>query len=63
MAGKTADDAYFAQQSPDKLALLEKLRAEVRKAVPGAEVQIKWGVPFYLKNGKMICCRSSSPIL
>lgn len=59
MAGTAPDDTYFAEQSPDKRALLEKLRSEVRKAVPGADVQIKWGVPFYLKDGKMICSIAS----
>ena len=50
------DDLYFAQQSPDKRALLEKLRALVVKGVPGATVSIKWGVPFYSgENGKSIC--------
>jgi len=55
MAGKAADDTYFAEQSPEKMALLEKLRREVRKALPGATVEIKWGVPVYMKDGKMIC--------
>jgi hypothetical protein len=61
MAGKSAspDDTYFARQSPDKRVLLEKLRAQVRTGVPGATVQIKWGVPFYLKDGKMICALAS----
>lgn len=50
------DDAYFAQQSPEKRVLLEKLRALVVKGVPGATVAIKWGVPFYTgRNGKSIC--------
>jgi hypothetical protein len=50
------DDGYFAQQSPDKRVLLEKLRALVVKGVPDASVSIKWGVPFYAgTNGKSIC--------
>ena len=54
------DDAYFAVQSPDKRALLEKLRALVKKGVPGASVSIKWGVPFYAAtNGKSICALAS----
>ena len=59
MAGKAVDDAYFAEQSPEKRAILEKLRAQVRKSVPGATVEIKWGVPFYVKNGKMVCSLAS----
>jgi hypothetical protein len=50
------DDGYFAQQSPDKRVLLEKLRALVVNGVPAATVSIKWGVPFYAgRNGKSIC--------
>ena len=54
------DRAYFAQQSPEKRALLEKLRALVMRVVPGATVSIKWGVPFYAAtNGKSICALAS----
>jgi hypothetical protein len=53
------DDRYFAEQSPDKRALLEKLRALVNKAVPDADVSIKWGVPFYQRNGKNVCALAS----
>lgn len=52
---KTADDAYFAEQPPEKRALLVKLRSIVRKAIPDAEVSIKWGVPFYASNGRQVC--------
>ena len=61
-AKKTAvgvDDRYFAEQSADKAALLEKLRALVIKGVPDAEVSIKWGVPFYQRNGKNVCALAS----
>jgi hypothetical protein len=57
-AKKTAggvDDRYFAEQPADKAALLEKLRALVNKGVPDADVLIKWGVPFYQRNGKNVC--------
>jgi hypothetical protein len=49
------DDRYFAEQSPEKRALLEKMRSVVRKALPDADVSIKWGVPFYQRNGKNVC--------
>ena len=52
---KAADDAYFAEQTPEKRAVLVKLRSIVRKAIPDAEVSIKWGVPFYATNGKQVC--------
>jgi hypothetical protein len=49
------DDRYFAEQPADRAALLQKLRALVNKAVPDADVSIKWGVPFYQLNGKNVC--------
>jgi hypothetical protein len=49
------DDRYFAEQPADKAALLEKLRALVKKEVPDADVTIKWGVPFYQRGGKNVC--------
>jgi hypothetical protein len=49
------DQRYFAEQAPDKRALLEKLRAIVLRTVPDAKVSIKWGVPFYERNGKTVC--------
>ena len=60
MAAKRKDlgapvDGYFKDQPPDKRALLEKLRALVEKGVPGADASIKWGVPFYQRNGKNVC--------
>ena len=57
--GTSPDDRYFADQSPEKRALLEKLRALVIKAVPDADVSIKWGVPFYQRNGKNVCALAS----
>src|SRR5688572_29706442 len=60
MAAKRKDlgapvDSYFRQQPPEKRALLEKLRALVAKGVPDADASIKWGVPFYQRNGKNVC--------
>jgi hypothetical protein len=60
MAAKRKDlgapvGAYFAQQPPEKRALLEKLRALVAKGVPDADASIKWGVPFYQRKGKNVC--------
>lgn len=52
-------DGYFAQQPADKRALLEKLRALVAKGVPDATSSIKWGVPFYQRNGKDVCALAS----
>jgi hypothetical protein len=54
-AAPGVDDRYFAEQSADKAALLEKLRAIVKRELPDADVTIKWGVPFYQRNGKSVC--------
>ena len=48
-------DSYFAQQAPEKRALLEKLRALVSKGLPNADATIKWGVPIYQVNGRNVC--------
>jgi len=48
-------ESYFAQQPPDKRALLTKLRALVEKGAPDAVPSIKWGVPIYARNGRNIC--------
>ena len=58
---KSADpsDAYLAVRAPDQRMLLERLRALVRKALPDADVAIKWGVPCYAVNGKNICAIAS----
>jgi hypothetical protein len=54
-AAPRPDDRYFAEQPADKRALLEKLRAVVMRGVPDATVSIKWGVPFYARDGTSIC--------
>jgi hypothetical protein len=48
-------ESYFTQQSPDKRALLTKLRGLVEKNAPDAVPAIKWGVPIYMRNGRNIC--------
>jgi hypothetical protein len=48
-------ESYFTRQPPEKRALLEKLRVQDRRAVPDATETIKWGVPFYQRNGKNVC--------
>lgn len=48
-------ESYFTQQPAEKRVLLEKLRALVMKGVPDATASIKWGVPFYQRNGKNVC--------
>src|SRR3989442_3267655 len=48
-------ESYFAQQPPDKRALLTKLRGLVEKGAPDAVPSIKWGVPIYARNGRDNC--------
>ena len=40
---------------PEKRAPLEKLRALIEATVPNAESGLKWGVPFYTLDGKILC--------
>jgi hypothetical protein len=59
-AGKRGDadasvESYFAQQPPDKRALLIKIRGLVEQGAPDAVPSIKWGVPIYAQNGRNIC--------
>src|SRR5436853_7317703 len=46
---------YIAEQDPPKRALLEKLHAQIRKALPQASVSITWGVPVFQMNGRNVC--------
>src|SRR5207245_4367039 len=46
---------YFAQQPPDKSALLIKILWLIEKGAPDAVPMIKWGVPIYAQNGRNIC--------
>jgi hypothetical protein len=48
-------EGYFAQQPPDKRALLIKIRGLVEQGAPDAVPSIKWGVPIYAQNGRNIC--------
>jgi uncharacterized protein YdeI (YjbR/CyaY-like superfamily) len=45
-------DAYIARQADFARPILEHLRAAVHEACPGAEEAIKWGMPFFLLNGR-----------
>ena len=46
-------DAYIAGFPPDVRAILRKMRATIRKAAPGAEERISWGVPAYALDGML----------
>ena len=50
---KTIDD-YIASFPPDVRAILEKLRATIRKAAPGAEAAIKYRLPTFVLSGNLV---------
>lgn len=46
-------DAYIAGFPPAVRAVLRKMRATVRRAAPGAEERIRWGMPTYAQDGML----------
>ena len=50
---KTIDD-YIAGFPPEVQAILEKLRATVRKAAPDAEEAIKYRLPTFVLGGNLV---------
>jgi hypothetical protein len=48
-------EGFFARQPPHLRPILDELRAMVEKAIPGAESSLKWGMPFFLVGGEMVC--------
>ena len=47
-------DAYIAKAAPFAQAILTETRKRVRQANASFEETIKWNVPFFLLDGKMI---------
>ncbi|HEY8399153.1 MAG TPA: DUF1801 domain-containing protein [Flavihumibacter sp.] len=47
-------DAYISEQSPELQKLLKQMRATVRKAAPGAEEAIKYGMPTLVYGGNLL---------
>ncbi len=47
-------DAYIAGFPPDVRAMLEQIRATIRKAAPRAEETIKYGMPTYMQDGNLV---------
>jgi uncharacterized protein YdhG (YjbR/CyaY superfamily) len=45
---------YIAGFPPDVRVLLEKLRATIRKAAPGAEEAMKYRLPTFVLNGNLV---------
>ena len=50
---KTIDE-YIAGFPPDVQAILEKVRATIRKAAPGAEETIKYQMPTFTLKGNLV---------
>ena len=48
-------DAYIAKSVEFSRPILTHLRDTVHSAVPGAEETIKWGMPFFMYNGRILC--------
>ncbi|HEX7616348.1 MAG TPA: DUF1801 domain-containing protein [Thermoanaerobaculia bacterium] len=48
-------DMYIAKAAPFARPILTRLRAAVHEACPEAEETIKWGMPFFLTDGKILC--------
>ncbi len=47
-------DAYLAKAQPFAQPILTEVRKRVEKAIPAAEETIKWNVPFFLLDGKIL---------
>jgi uncharacterized protein YdeI (YjbR/CyaY-like superfamily) len=47
-------DAYIARAQPFARPILEKVRERVHGAVPNVEEAIKWSMPAYLADGKIL---------
>ncbi len=52
-APKTIDE-YVAGFPQDVQAILEKIRTTIRKAAPGAEETIKYGMPTFTLKGNLV---------
>lgn len=46
--------AYMAEFPPDVQKILRKIRATIRKAAPGAQETIKYGIPTFVLNGNLV---------
>jgi uncharacterized protein YdhG (YjbR/CyaY superfamily) len=46
-------DAYIAGFPPEVRGILRRIRATIRKAAPGAEEKISWGMPAYSQDGML----------
>ncbi len=47
-------DEYIADFPPDVQMILEKVRATIRRAAPGAEETIKYRMPTFMLHGNLV---------
>lgn len=47
-------DAYIAKAQPFARPILEKVRERVHAVVPDVEESMKWSMPAYCRNGKIV---------
>lgn len=52
-------DLYIAKAAPFARPCLEKLREIVHAFCPDVEETIKWGMPYFLYKGKILCSMAS----
>jgi uncharacterized protein YdhG (YjbR/CyaY superfamily) len=52
-------DGFFARQPSDLRKILDALRKLIKEAVPEAQSSLKWGMPFFTVDGKMMCALSA----
>ena len=54
MKAKGSVSAYIAAQPPPARATLRRVRSVLRKALPGAEEVISYGIPAYRLEGRRV---------
>ena len=52
-------DAYIAKAAPFAQPILNHLRVLIHKACPDVDEEIKWGRPFFLYRGTILCNMSA----
>ena len=58
-SGNSKIDAYITKAAPFAQPVLNHLRALIHKACPDVEEDIKWGRPFFLHRGTILCNMSA----
>ena len=54
MPSPTTVDAYFGALPPDQRAVLESMRARIRRLLPTAEEAMSYGMPAFKVGGKSV---------